>query len=422
MLRWLTCLLFLFTTPAYAQAAADAGQNTLGIVAVVNDEVITNMDVADRLAFVIATTNLPGNQETINRLLPQITRQLIDEKIQAQEAERLGLKVGSAELKSAVEAIAARQDKTADELYADIQSKGLPKEALTDQIKAQLLWQQVLGREVRSKVKVSDAEIERARLSDSLKLSAEGALEVQIQSLVLPVADPKEEDQVKSLAEKLVTDLRAGAKFEQIAAQFGNQNTTAPIWQALSDIEPGLAAALGKAVPGSVSNPARTMDGYVVIKLLGRRGISSAEVNDSQLTIKDILLELRRDDEAEDAELSLAIAKEVARNPGTCQSESIAGIAAIEDMNIKVTFVEARFSELSKVIQNIVANLSVGGVSNAFATPEGIRVLMLCERTDAPPQMASAEETYAKLMNKKMEQETQKYMRNLRREALIEFR
>ena len=425
MLKYLS-LLCVFFAP-YAVAAETTAstapiQRELGIVAVVNDEVVTSMDVADRVAFIVATTRLPNTQDTVNRLIPQVSRQLIDEKIQLQEARRLGIKITPAEIGAAIEGIAARQNLTKEQFYTSIASKGLPKEVLEDQVKAQLSWQQVIRKEVRPNVKVSDAEIERARLSDSLKLSAEGAIEVQTQSLILPVRNPSEEAEIKELATELVDDLRKGAAFEKVAAQFGSQGTTAPSWQALSDIDPSLAEALSKAVPGSVSNPARILDGYVVIKLLGRRGISSAEVNDSQLMIKNILLALDADDEADMAQLSLSIAKEVARNPGDCQSESVAGIHGLDDLNISVEFIEARFSELSKVVQNMVANLSVGAVSEAFATPEGIRVLMLCERTDAPPQMATAEATYAQLMNKKMTLETQKYIRNLRRDAFIEFR
>lgn len=415
-------LLLILPLTAYAQNASELPVSAeLGIVAIVNDEVITTMDVADRTAFILATTNLPNDPQAIQRMIPQITRQLIDEKLQLQDAARLGVTIDRGRIREAIEGIAARQNTTPEVLYAGLESKGISREVFDEQLKAQIAWQLILGRMVRPNVSVTDAEVERARLTDSLKLTAEGAIEVEIVSLILPVNTPEEEEDTKELAEKLVTDLRNGASFEQVASQFGTANTT-PTWVPLADLDPGLGNALKQAVPGSVSNPARTLDGYVIIKLLNRRGISSAEANDSQLLLKDILLALENDDSGSEADLSVEIAKEVAKNPGTCQSDGIDGLSGLEDMNITVQFVNASFSELSPTVQELVSNLSVGGVSQPFATPEGIRVMMLCERTDTPPEMASAEETYTKLMNKKLELESQKYMRDLRRDAFIEFK
>lgn len=427
-MRYLLLLLLAFlAVPAAAQTPQPMAAKTpvsaeLGIVAIVNDEVITTMDVADRVAFILATTNLPNNPQAVERMIPQITRQLIDETLQLQEAARLGITIDRARVREALEAIAARQNTTPEALYANLENKGVDKEIFDEQLKSQIAWQLILGRMVRPNVSVTDAEVERARLSDSLKLTAEGSIEVEIISLILPVSTPQEEEETKALAEKLVADLRSGAKFEEVAAQFGAQGEPRPAWVPLADLEPSLSTALSKAVPGSVSSPARTLDGYVIIKLLNRRGISSAEVNDSQLLLKDILLALDADDSGSEADLSVEIAKEVAKNPGNCSSEGIDGIGGLDDMNIEVQFVRATYSELSPVVQEIVAGLSVGAVSPPFASPEGIRVMMLCERTDTPPEMASVEATYANLMNKKLDLEAQKYMRNLRRDAFIEFR
>ena len=394
----------------------------LRIVAIVNDEVITSLDVADRVAFVVATTNLPRTRDTMQRLIPQVSRQLVDEALQLQEAKRLGIHPDKAEILEAIDELGSRRGLSRQELYAELAGKGVSEDTFHKQIEAQLAWQKVIARRIRPEVNVSEAEVERTRLMDSLKLTAEGSIEVQIVSLVLPVSKPEDDANVSALAAELVDDLRQGATFEEVAAQFGDGSVPEPNWAPLSDLAPNLATTLKNAIPGSVSDPARTLDGYVIIKLLGRRGISSAEVNDSTLLLKDILLKLDTDDEAEAAELSLIIAREVARNPGSCRTEGVDGIDGLEDLDIDVNFIEAQFSELSNTVQNIVSKLIVGNVSEPFAGPDGMRIMMLCERADTPPQRASAEETYSKLTNKRMGLEAQKYMRNLRRDSFIEFR
>lgn len=404
------------------EAAQEVKSSSLGIVAVVNEEVVTTVDVGDRIKFIITTAKLSNTSETLAKLVPQVTRQLIDEVLQQQDAQRLGIVISEADVNKAIDGLAASRGGSAELLYKQLSDARVPISTFKDQVRTQLAWNKVIGREVRPKVKVSDEEVELARLQESTALKAEGSGEVQTITLILPVDKPERDNEVKALAEKLVSDLRNGASFEDIASQLGGGSAPTLVWTPLSQLEPALSNALSKAVPGSVSNPARTADGYMIVKLLNRRGIASAAVNDSNLLLKDILLKLKPEDAADDAKLSLEIAHEVARYPGDCKSTSVAGINGIEQSAIDVHFVEARFSELSPVMQEMVASLSVGGVTEPFATEDGIRLIMMCERIDAPPTLASAEEIYTKLMNKKLELEAQKYMRNLRRESFIEFR
>ncbi len=397
-------------------------QSELGIIAVVNDEVITSMEVGDRARFIVTTAKLSNTPETLGRLAPQVTRQLIDEVLQLQQARRLGIQVSDEQVNKTIEAAAIAQGSTMAELTEKLNKANIPLDTLQQQARAQLAFSQVVKREVRNLVKVSDQEVELARLQESTALRASGGSEVQIVTLALPVEKPEHDAEIKALAEKLVNDLRNGASFQDIASQFGKASAPEPAWVPLAQLEPTLAKALSKAVPGSVSNPTRTPDGYMVVKLLNRRGVASAAANDSQLLIKEILLKLKADESAEDAKTSLGIAREIARNPGDCKSTDMPRISGVSASDITVKFIDARFSELVSSLQEMVASLSVGGVTEPFATPDGVRLLMMCERTDAPPELADAEATYTRLMNQKMELEAQKYMRNLRREAFIEYR
>lgn len=424
--RWLflPVLITLTLFASFAQEATAAPPETapLGIVAVVNEEVVTSIDVSDRAKFIVTTAKLSNTPETMERLIPQVTRQLIDETLQLQEARRLNIQITDAQVEKAVADIASARGGTVEALYTQLSDAHIPAKTFKDQIRAQLAWSKVVGREIRPQIKVSDEEIELARLQESTALKTSGSGEVEIITLSLPVDKPEHDAEVKTLAEKLVGDLRAGASFEEVATQLGSDTAPVPAWVSLAQLDANLATALEKAVPGAVSNPARTADGYLIVKLLNRRGAASAALNDSDLLLKDILLKLKPDDSEKDAQLSIDIAQEVARYPGDCKSPEVAGINGLEEVSIETTFMKARFSELAPSLQQIVSNLSVGGVSEPFASENGIRLLMLCERIDAPPALAAAEEMYAKLMKQKMELETQKYMRNLRREAFIEFR
>jgi peptidyl-prolyl cis-trans isomerase SurA len=94
----------------------------------------------------------------------------------------------------------------------------------------------------------------------------------------------------------------------------------------------------------------------------------------------------------------------------------------MQDFDIQVNFRREMMSALGPQLRDIVEKLPVGGVSEPYASREGIRLFMLCERVEKPGPLADAEETKRRLQQQKLELEAQKYMRNLRREASIEVR
>ncbi len=118
----------------------------------------------------------------------------------------------------------------------------------------------------------------------------------------------------------------------------------------------------------------------------------------------------------------LQIGRDVSKNPGTCLQEGIAGIGNLEDYAISVNFRRLNTSEMTDAVKELLKDVSIGGVSQPFATPEGISFFMLCERTEAAAKLDSREEAYNRLLQEKMQRETEKFMRNLRREAYIEMR
>lgn len=414
-----TLSLSLFTAMALF-GASSAHAAPLGIAAVVDDQVISTVDVDDRMRFVIATAHLSDTPETKKRLAPQIIRQLIDEKLQMQEAVRIGVTVSNDDLAGAIAAIEQRQGNPPGALIAQLERWGIPKETFLNQIRTQLAWTQVITRKIRPGVQVSDQELELARLQPTS--SAMGGTEVRVAVLSLPVDKPENEQEVYALAEKLAGEIRAGANFDDIVRNFGAGDPPPPLWVPLDALEPGIARVLKTAEAGAISTPVRTPDGYTILKLLDRRTATHTIAGDSELLLKNILFKMENDDSAEEAKLMLEIARDIARHPGNCKEATIAGISNPDQVDTQVNFIHTKLSELAEPLQQIIASLSVGAVSEPFATDDGIRMFMLCERIDAPPGLASVEETYARLMNRKLELEVHKYMRNLRREAFVEVR
>lgn len=417
-MRFILCLLVLFglSAPCFAEEQTGAA-----ILAIVNDEVISARDVESRLALVLATTRISDTPEVRAGLKPQILRGLMDEALQRQEATNAGIQVSEADIQDAIRNIETQRGISGGGLLERIDQLGVPREAFTDQVRAQLAWTKMVVKKIRPTIKISEEELERERSKGGV---ATGSNEVQVEILALPVDKPESEAQVKQLAEKLVAEIRGGAAFESVARELGgaqSQGAIRPFWVGVTQLDPAVASALEGAEPGSVAEPVRTLEGYTLVKLLGRRGVPGSG-NVTEVVVKDILLKLKDDAGQQDVEASLAIGREVAKHPGNCSDQGLAGVQDLKDLEITVQFKRDRLDALPQGLQEIATRLAVGEVSEPFASREGIRLFMLCERVEKPAPLADREETYQRLFQQKLELEAQKYLRKLRREATIDVR
>src|SRR5690606_19209578 len=115
--------------PASAQEGQGGGQ-TLRIVAVVNDDIVTEFDVAMRMQLIIRSSGLPDTMETRNRLASQVLRQLIDERLQMQEAARRGVQVTPDEMARALAQIERENNIPEGQLENAARQVGIPYPAL----------------------------------------------------------------------------------------------------------------------------------------------------------------------------------------------------------------------------------------------------------------------------------------------------
>lgn len=399
-------------------------QAQLGIVAVVNDDMISSMDVDQRIKFALATTNLSDSPEVRSRMYPQIIRQLVDERLQMQEASRLGIAVTDEEIEGGFANVNQMRGLPPGSFEKFLANKNVPVETVRDQMRAQIGWSKVVMQSLRSKARVSEDEVQRARESAA---TGKNINELQISSIVLGVDKPEDEPSVRALAEQLVAEIRGGANFGALARQFSaggmetveeNQNR----WVASHQLEPVLARTLAGMRPGEVSSPIRTLTGYHLIKLHDSRSLNSAQVLDSEVLLKQITMRLKPTAKHQEAEMLLEIAREVGHHPGACQEKELAGVSGLDDLEFDVNFQRVSFREIQPQLQGMLANLRVGDVSTPYATPEGIHLVQLCERVEMPRQLPPAEQVRDKLFREKLELEAAKRMRDLRREALIDIR
>lgn len=398
--------------------SARAENNLFSIAAVVNDAVITRYDVENRIRFIKATAGIGG---TVESLYPRVIRSIIDEQLQIQEAQRNNINVEQSEIAEAIATLEKEKNRPAGSLKAFLQSKNVDIATLESQVRAQIGWSKLLQRQVVPELRVSDAEIEREMEHDSQQKRQ--VKEVKLASIILPVKRKEEDAAMHELGIKAVDMLQSGVELGKVAQQLKipGKAIIPPTWVPLKQLSPNIGKAVSTMETGDISAPLPTPIGYQII-LLKENRVSDHSAH-AEVVFKEINLNLDADAQKAEVDILMNIAWGIRKHSGNCGVKTIAGSADLDELNFDVNHVRTNLSELSPQILPLVRGLKVGEVSEPFATPDGIKLLKLCEKTDnLATEKPDTEPFMRKLKEEKFKMNALKYMRDLRRDAFIDIR
>ena len=140
-----------------------AAQDIMRIAAVVNDDVISVYDLVQRVRLVILSTGLEDNNETRQRLVPQVMRTLIDEHLQLQMAKEQNISIPDQRVEDAIADIEQQNGMAAGDFDRLLQRAAIDRATIEQQIRAGLSWSRVLERRMLQEVQISDEEITTTR-------------------------------------------------------------------------------------------------------------------------------------------------------------------------------------------------------------------------------------------------------------------
>ncbi|RDD62407.1 peptidylprolyl isomerase [Ferruginivarius sediminum] len=413
MMRGLRSLLLALAIVGLAAPAA--AQQALRAAALVNDEVISIMDLEMRVRLVMTASGISGSAEQRNRLAPQVLRSIIDERLQMQEAARLGIEAQDAEIDNAIARI-AQQNNMAPRQFLDVlRRNGILPQVFRNQIRAKLLWQKVIAREIRREIQISPEEVDSVveRL-----MAQEGERRLRVREIFLSVDAGDEEQEVRATAQRLTQQLRNGAEFSSLARQF-SQAATAAVGGDLGWLTPGslpdqVANTLDEMQPGQIAGPIRTFGGYYIVRLEDTRQIAAIE---ETVNLKQIYLPLPGDAASSDIEEARARAEELAGQVDSC--ESMSNVAKSAGSANSGSLGEVKLSSLPENIRGAVADLPIDTPSRPIEVNAGIAVLMVCERSQSGIDRDQIRENLAR---QQLDLRAQRYMRDLRRAAHVDIR
>lgn len=389
--------------------------------AVVNGFVITGTDIDQRVALVTAASETALSEEELLRLRVQVLRNLIDETLKIQAANGAEMPVPPQEVEQTYQQLAgqnfADNPKGMDEYLTSI---GSSPAALKRQIEGEISWENLMRRNIMPFVNVSADEVNDVlkRLND-----AKGTDEYRLGEIFLS-ATAENRAAVLENAQAIMQQLQQGGSFVAYARQF-SEATTAVVggdlgWVRLGQLPPSLATVARPMQTGQLQGPIEIPGGFSILYLINKRQVLMADPMEAMLNLKQISISFAPGTTQEQAEARVTEFGAFIESLRGC-SDVEAGAAAVGADVVSNDQIKA--ANLPEQLRAIILNLQIGQATPLFGgIEEGVRVLMVCGRDD--PKDAGAP-TFAAVMDQ-IEQErvnkrAQRYLRDLRNDAYIEY-
>ncbi|WP_303794753.1 peptidylprolyl isomerase [Sandarakinorhabdus limnophila] len=390
--------------------------------AIVNGDVITDTDIDQRLGLVLAANGGRVADEEKQRLRLQIIRNLIDEKLQLQEAAENDIRINEAEVTRSFERIAQNFKRTPAQFEIYLKGNSSSSNSLKAQIRAEMAWSRVLRRKVEPMVNVGDDEVQQ--VIDKLN-AAKGKDEFHVGEIFLS-ATPETLDAVMQDASRIVGQVRGGASFVAYARQFSEASSAGLGgdlgWVRGEQLNSAVSTAVAALEPGQVTDAIPVTGGVAIMALIEKRQVLAADPLMAQLSLKQLTIPLKADTTEAQARAKVEEIGRLSQNMGGCGgvealAQKVGGEVAVNDA--------VRMKDLPAQLQAILGRMSIGEATPAFGSAEeGLRVLVLCGRDDSQVQAKAPnfEEIYAQMNDERVNMRARRYLRDLRRDAIVDYR
>ncbi|WP_256354945.1 peptidylprolyl isomerase SurA [Pseudomonas sp. sia0905] len=398
------------------------------VVAIVDNDVIMQTQLDARVQEVQRTIAKRGGEvPPANVLTQQVLDRLILENIQLQMGERAGIRISDEELNQAMATVAQRNGMTMEQFRDALAKDGLSFNDARDQISREMIISRVRQRRVAERIQVTEQEVKNFLASDLGKMQL--SEEFHLANIVIPIQEDASSDALQA-AERRAQDIyqqaHQGGDFAKLAIANSASDTALDGgdmgWRKAAQLPPPFDSMISAMSVGDVTEPIRTPGGFIILKVLEKRGGEAAAVRD-EVNVRHILIkpsEIRTDAEAkvlaerlyqriESGEDFAELAKNFSEDPGS----------ALNGGSLNWIDPNALVPEFREVMNNTAS----GEVSKPFKSQFGWHVLQVMGRraTDSSEQMRE-QQALNLLRNRKYDEELQTWLRQIRDEAYVEIK
>ena len=384
-------------------ACANAADGTFAPRIIVNDSVISNFELNQRLAFLKAL-NSAGDLEKI------ALDGLIEDRLRLQAAKAEKIKLTADDVSKGLTEFASRANLTAEQFTQELGKSGVEPETFRDFVTAGLAWREVVRNRFASRIVISDGEIERARSVTKQR----GGVRVLLSELIIP-AQPGQEADAMAQAEELRASIRTEADFAAAAQQFSASPSAQQGGRIdgidLGNLPPALRDLVIVLRPGEVTPPVPIPNAVGLFQLRALQETGRPATEATELDYMQVLLPETAGTGAEIARL----------RAGSDRCDDLFGLTK----GLPAEQVTRKTEAAGAVPRDIaleLARLDAGESSVALRRGNARVFLMLCARNvaltgDKPPP--TKDELRAQLLNQRLAAAADGYLMNLRAAAVI---
>ena len=393
------------------------------IRAVVNEDVVLNSEVQTAINFfklqsAEESQSLPPDNIIEERLL----QQLIDQKVREQHARQLGISIDPGTVNRAIEQIASNNNMDTLQFRDALNTQGLDYDQFRDNIEQELLLQRLIERDVQARTRVSQQEID-----DYVEAAKNDAAEQQryrINHILISAPPSASEEEFAAASERAATvlaQLQADEDFAQVAA--ANSDGARALqggdlgWRTLQELPDFLSSTVSGLEVGELAGPLRSDNGLHIVQL--------ADIQSNDLTIEAETLARHIYINGDDTGIQASLADARRRiQGGTPFGEVAANLS--QDPNSADNGGELPWfsqGQMPPAMEQMADSLEVDEISQPFRTQFGWHLMQVLDRREREVgDEALRQQAGNALLQRKVEQETQRWSQQLRDESYIEVR
>lgn len=389
---------FFLLSPAFSVPA--------GILAVVNDDIVSDRDFDRRADFIRLTNQADPSRKDIR---DRILKQLIDEKLKQQAARAAGVAVSDDEVDNAVRVTLRQNGLDYDAVVKLLRKNDLPLSVIEDQIKSDLLFLRAVKKTEGHRAEVTERDVD-AKIGEIKEQSNQK--HYLVSEILLPVDSPDRDGETYGRAMSLIMRMRDGEAFEDIAKRYSTR--AEPVWVGEKTLSPAEKEELSVMREGQLSQPVKTAEGYKLIVLHAVRDPESPDERQKLVRLTQMFLP-----DGLPAEKRAAALRDANMTRGSC--DQFARVAQELKTTPRVDLGKMPENALPAPIRAVVARAGLLEPTAPLPIEGGDLVFMVCSRETASA-LPAKDEIRARIESDRIETLAQRRLRELRRAAVTEIR
>ncbi len=415
---FLTAFLFLLCSTAYA-ASVDR------VVAIVNDDVITQIELENRLTGLYAEIKARGATAPPEDVVrKQLLERMINDRLQLQAADRLGIDISEQELDAAVMTVAQNNKMTLRQLREALAQQGITYQVFRESIRTDMVINQIFVRRIRNSVIVTEEELDDFIDKGGGRADAREYDVSHILIRVPETANASEVETARRKAEEAKSRLNQGMGFAEAAATFSDAPDALEGgrlgWREPRQLPELFTQALSAVDVGQSTDILQSANGFHILHVNDARGANETAV--TQTLVRHILMrtdEFLSDDEAEHRLQQL--------RERILNGEEFSELARIHSDD---TLSAAKGGELGWVspgevvpaFEDVMQQLQPGEISQPVQSPFGFHIIEVLDRRQKNMgEEATRARARAQLVAQKSDERYEQWLRRLRDESFVEI-